>query len=226
MAFNENIPAANGPLTSAEIRENFQHLKNAIAKEHNWSDTDANAVTHKRGKQLFTSSGTFTVPNGITQVWVSMAGGGGGGGGSSNGLTGGTSSFGSYLSCSGGTGGTFGGTGGSSGGPGGAKGGSGLNALFCCMGGVGGGSIFGAGGAPGTFSSRAGQAASRYGAGGGGGCLEEDCGGGGGGADSVIAQLVTGLTSGEQITVIVGSGGAGGTSYGGNGSQGFVLVEW
>lgn len=35
------------------------------------------------GKQRFTSSGsgTFTVPSGVTKVWVSMAGGGGGGGG-------------------------------------------------------------------------------------------------------------------------------------------------
>lgn len=32
-----------------------------------------------RGKKLFTSSGTFVVPAGVTKVWVSMCGGGGGG---------------------------------------------------------------------------------------------------------------------------------------------------
>ena len=80
MAFNQNKPAANGPLTSAEIRDNFQHLKNAIAKEHNWSDTDPNVVTHKGGRQMFTTNATFTVPNGVTKVYVTLCGGGGGGG--------------------------------------------------------------------------------------------------------------------------------------------------
>ncbi len=31
-------------------------------------------------RQLFTASGTFTVPNGVTEVWVTIAGAGGGGG--------------------------------------------------------------------------------------------------------------------------------------------------
>lgn len=45
----------------------------------NYEDiTNAPSTT---GKQLFTSSGTFTVPTGITTVWVQLKGGGGGGGG-------------------------------------------------------------------------------------------------------------------------------------------------
>jgi hypothetical protein len=47
MAFDQNKPAANAPLASADVRNNFQHLKEAISQEHNWSDTDANAITHK-----------------------------------------------------------------------------------------------------------------------------------------------------------------------------------
>jgi len=90
MAFNQDKPVANGPLTSAEIRNNFQHLKNAIAKEHNWSDTDANVVTHKGGRQMFIANGTFIVPNGVTKVYVTLCGGGGGGGTGVQGASGGS----------------------------------------------------------------------------------------------------------------------------------------
>jgi hypothetical protein len=63
--------------------------------------------------QAFTSSGTFTVPAGVTALKVSVLGGGGGGGGAtvngsnnvSAGSAGGTSSFGSYVSATGGAGG-------------------------------------------------------------------------------------------------------------------------
>jgi hypothetical protein len=89
MAFDQNKPTANGSLVSSDVRNNFQHLKDAISKEHNWSDTDANSITHKldvlKGKQLFTSSGTFTVPAGVTKVSISMCGGGGGGGATAHG---------------------------------------------------------------------------------------------------------------------------------------------
>ncbi|MEN6411624.1 MAG: hypothetical protein ABFC84_02535 [Veillonellales bacterium] len=40
------------------------------------------------GKQLFTASGTFTVPAGVTQVWISLCGAGGNGGSHSNGSNG------------------------------------------------------------------------------------------------------------------------------------------
>lgn len=47
MAFDQTKPVANSTLASADIRNNLQHLKNAISKEHNWSDTDPNGTTHK-----------------------------------------------------------------------------------------------------------------------------------------------------------------------------------
>ena len=63
--------------------------------------------------QAFASSGTFTVPTGVTSLQVTVVGGGGGGGGAQS--TGGTSptagtsgtgsSFGSYVTCGGGGGG-------------------------------------------------------------------------------------------------------------------------
>ncbi|MFZ3232631.1 MAG: hypothetical protein WA194_03780 [Patescibacteria group bacterium] len=37
------------------------------------------------GKQLFTSNGTFTVPAGVTTIYLKQSGGGGGGGGASAG---------------------------------------------------------------------------------------------------------------------------------------------
>jgi hypothetical protein len=40
------------------------------------------------GFQVFTASGTFTIPTGVSRVMIEMWGGGGGGGGSSNGGTG------------------------------------------------------------------------------------------------------------------------------------------
>jgi hypothetical protein len=40
--------------------------------------TIPNLVPH--GKQIYTSSGTFVVPNNVTEVWLTMAGGGGGNG--------------------------------------------------------------------------------------------------------------------------------------------------
>jgi hypothetical protein len=40
-------------------------------------------------KAIFTSNGTYTVPSGVTQIWVSGCAGGGGGGGAASGITGG-----------------------------------------------------------------------------------------------------------------------------------------
>jgi len=58
--------------------------------------------------QIFTSSGTFTVPTGITKLCVAVFGAGGGGGGSSSGGSGGNSSFGGYIIGGGGSGGAYG----------------------------------------------------------------------------------------------------------------------
>ena len=66
------------------------------------------------GMEVFTSSGMFTVPAGVTTIKVRICGGGGGGGGYYKGDNGGTSSFGTYLTATPGTGGgrgSYGGTG-------------------------------------------------------------------------------------------------------------------
>ena len=47
MAFNENKPLVNSPLNSAEIRNNFQHLKEVVGKEHTWDDKDPANAQHK-----------------------------------------------------------------------------------------------------------------------------------------------------------------------------------
>lgn len=46
MAFDQNKPQQNAPLASADIRNNFQHIKNAISQEHTWSDANAGAIKH------------------------------------------------------------------------------------------------------------------------------------------------------------------------------------
>ena len=181
------------------------------------------------GKQKFTSSGTFTVPVGVTTIWVSISGGGGGGGeGSSRGSTrynpgnngsiGGTSSFGSFVSVAGGGGGYSGGNG-ATGGAGGSPGG--YNGSPGSRGGLMSGGNGGAGG--GTLSG--------YGFGGAGGAGENEIwccqssggtgGGGGGGGATVMTQEIT-VSTGQVIPVTVGAGGAGATA----GSPGFCLVEW
>jgi len=68
MAFDQNKPASSSTLSSTEIRNNFQHLKNAVSKEHNWNDSDPNASTHKLNIMSATVSG-FTqrdVTHGVT----------------------------------------------------------------------------------------------------------------------------------------------------------------
>lgn len=170
------------------------------------------------GIQVFTSSGTFTVPAGITKVWVEVWGGGGGGYGDVGTTGGGASSFGAYLNASGGAGGVVISiaTGGS--GSGGHINLTGDRSLTLSSGGCYGGSSprGGIGGynASGTIP------------GGGGGALS-GCGGGGGYAE----EFISGLTPGATITVTVGSGGTGGSisfdGYSGyNGAAGMVVVRY
>ena len=66
----------------------------------------AKSVAGLNGVQNFTSSGTFTVPAGVTKVFAEVWGGGGGGScdGATAGGTGGTLSFGAYISATGGAG--------------------------------------------------------------------------------------------------------------------------
>lgn len=66
-----------------------------------WSHEPTSSVTGGHGIQLFTSSGTFTAPAGVTIVYLTMTSGGGGGGNSSGGSSGsgggGGGSAGAYL---------------------------------------------------------------------------------------------------------------------------------
>ncbi|OHA79307.1 MAG: hypothetical protein A2747_02590 [Candidatus Yonathbacteria bacterium RIFCSPHIGHO2_01_FULL_44_41] len=219
------------------------------------SDASGNAtwqapasVGGSHGKQRFTSNGMFTVPAGVTTIWVSMSGGGGGGGGGSvaggtspgQGGSGGISSFGTLLSTSGGVGGRAAGNSlpwnaGSAGGSGGAGGGGSSGYFAGAIGGAGGGSIFGAGGSPtgGVHVSIGGSAAAGAGSGfGAGGAGGPSAGGGGGGAHAVISQQIT-VVPFATHAITVGLGGTAGfgsdgqtNAFGGTGSPGFVLVEW
>jgi hypothetical protein len=180
--------------------------------------TAASWTSLSQSIQVFTSSGTFTVPTGITSVRVTVVGGGGGQSGA-----GGTSSFGAHCSATGGgsvstrTGGT--GTGGDIN----VTGGTGATATS--LGGVmhsgsGGSSLLGFGG---PFSG-AYSAGTGYGAGVGGwagaGCSPTGGNGAGGGGTAI--KFVTGLTPGGTVTVTVGAGGTGTAA----GTGGIVVVEW
>jgi len=191
--------------------------------------------------QVFTASGTFTVPAGVTAVKVTLCGGGGGGSGMSNyavstGGTGGTSSFGAYCSATGGAGGK------SSGGI--AAGGTGSGLIVfpgnSTSGGVPGascgtvyGTVYGVlGGSRGGVNTASPYSFPGTGYGNGGSGVNDTSGTypgyGGGGAGVVMAHYVSGLTPGSTVAVTVGGGGAGATGgfTGGAGSTGIVIVEW
>jgi len=176
----------------------------------------------------FTSSGTWTVPSGVTKILIiATAGGGGGSGGygtqgslPSNGGNGGTtsivgSSSGTLISLTGGGGGS------GSGAPGVSYGVTyGVGSNGAC-------SIFGRGGL--FRSNNTGEPAQGYGAGGGGGYGGVGNGGGGGAGGYELCKVVS-VISGETLTITIGAGGAGsaGTSYdgyaGGAGKSGFVRI--
>lgn len=154
--------------------------------------------------QVFTSTGTFTVPDDVTAVKVrGCSGGGGATGGSTDG---GTTSFGSYCSATGGRSNLNGGTGGVA-----AGGDINLN------GGAYATSIVGLCGGSGLFGGFAGTPATGYGN---GGIYNTSKGGGGG----YFEKYITGLTPGASIAVTIGAGGsAAGLSQG---SPGICIVEW
>lgn len=186
--------------------------------------------------QIFTSSGTFIVPSGVTQVLVTLIGGGGGGskgggahssgaggggggvyyrapvtvtpgssipvtigsggaGGTSShidGYAGGTSSFGSYLSATGG-------------GPGRGRGGS---------------STGGSTGSPSTtYYTQPGGKGMGY-------DWIDHIGGHGGG--TVLGGPAPGVCDSSSRGLVFGGGGSGGgyTADGGNGAPGVCIVEW
>ena len=162
------------------------------------------------GMQLFTSSGTFTVPTGVTKIKVICVGGGGSGaGGVSSGTAGSSSSI-TGIDIIGGGGGGGGGTFNGAGGVGGTSSGSlkviGVNGQP----GVAGGNSSGArAGGQGFFVYGLQQCGS--------GSASTIAGGGGGAGGSAMG--IATVTSGSLLTVNVGAGG-------GNAGAGLVLIEW
>ena len=165
-----------------------------------------------------TGSGTYVVPSNVSGLKITASGGGGGGGGArlssggSNGGTGGTTSFGSYMTVTGGAGGVLNGSAGANGTCVSAI--YGLNSNFINTDGSGGG--FG--------NKGSGGSANGY-------CCTTNYGGAGGISVTSVSN-VTPPSAGTLVTVTVGANGTAG-SNGNNpvtaptaGSQGFCLIEW
>ena len=194
------------------------------------------------GQTIYTASGTFVVPTGVTQVWVTAVGGGGGGGGGAgnygnptgngvNGSSGGTTSFGAYVSVAGGGGGGYGIYTGRGGNPA-TNGGTGTPASTLGFGGNGGSgayTLFGSRGSGGNGGQGGNQLT---------GALSGGGGGGGGTSASAAVRKLVAVTPGESIAVTIGAGGAGGAggpgyvpdpdagNTGANGVAGQLIVEW
>lgn len=195
--------------------------------------------------QIFTSSGTFTAPSGITKVYITGCGAGaGGGGGAGNGGGGGgagTSLINYPFTVTPGNNYTVtigaGGTGGSGGSPSGTNGTNGGNSSFDTLtfiGGVlgGGGSGSGAGNG-GTSNSLDGSTTGTKGYGGvkGGNGANGAINNGGGGGGSLFADGGTGAVTPSHGGAGggYGAGGGGGddsASNGGNGGDGIIIVMY
>lgn len=178
-------------------------------------------ASSSHGKQRFTSSGTFTVPTGVTTVWVSMSGGGGGGAAVNNGAGGGgggahaviasvlSVTSGASITVTIGSGGSNGSS--SNGGIAGSGGTSSFGTLISTAGGG------GASGASGGASGGSGGSM--------GGRRTSQNADGGIGGGSIFGAAGTNTRNAGGY----GAGGGGGDFdfiSGGNGSPGFVLVEW
>ena len=160
--------------------------------------------------QVFTSSGTFTVPAGVSAVKIRGCGGGGGGG--TGGTAGGTTSFGIYCTATGGSGGGAGSSGGTaSGGHINLKGGARTSSA---------GGLCGGSGMFGGAASVSGRPATGYGNGGAHTTASPQGSGGG-----YFEKYILWLWSGADIAVTVGAGGSG-ASGGSPGTPGIVVVEW
>lgn len=195
-------------------------------------DAALSTIGYKGGSQTFTASGTFTVPDGVTKVFLTGCGGGGGGGGVAG------SNKGAHY---------------------GGGGGSGYNvirravtvapgaSITVTVGGGGGGGVAGYGGTGGTTSF--GALLSISGGGGGAGtstnsnAFNGDGGAGnwdgdGGsttsnGGSSVFGRGALGGSPGASAAPNSGAGGGGGRTplsgsarAGGAGGSGYLLVEW
>lgn len=217
--------------------------------------TTANSKNNNQKKvEVFTSSSEFLPLPNISNVKATVVGGGGGGGGAVNssqtaGDTGGTSSFGSHCSATGGSGGETGNAAASDGSILGGDGGSGSGGDINLSGtpgmdgftdsttelgisGHGGHApgLYGGSGANGIIAEADGTDATSPGGGGSGGFVAlggtgNSAGGGGGGGGCSI-KFLSGIST--RVSVTVGAGGAGKntTRDGGDGADGIVVVEY
>ena len=201
-------------------------------------------------QRFLSGSGTCTPTAGVTKWRVRMCGSGGGGGASltNNGNPGNTTTFGAWTAAGGGAGGHsnppvaggVGGTGGSNGtgnliarfqGGQGGPGITGAGGNTGCPGGNGGVNPFGGGGGggAGTTGTPVGLAgAPNTGAGGGGaGAFATSPNGSasGGGAGEYVEFWVNAPTATTYAIGAAGTGGAAGTTAGGDGAAGIVIVE-
>lgn len=171
-------------------------------------------------KRVYTAGTTWNKPAGLLYIDVEVVGGGGAGNHNSAGGSGGTSSFGSHCSATGGAGGIYNTAGGM------AAGGIGSNGDIN-IGGMASppaaGAIFNAGASSvyGASGVGSGGSANGYGAGGVGSNQGNNSGGGAGGR-AIKRILAAALASSETVTV--GAGGARSNALAGNGSGGLVLV--
>ena len=255
-AFIKNADPAGGDLSGAYPNPTVTKLQTrsvsasppSVGHVLKWDGTQwASSPTEGwTNMQVFTSSGTWTQPSGVTSVYAKVWGGGGGGGEGRNGgvgnagAAGGQSSFGTLVVAGGGSGGA-GGTNGGGSATGGAGGTASAGTLQIAgqtgqngntsIGGQGGSSPSGGGGggAPSTaLSVAAADGGTPGGAGGGSVTSSVGQGGGAGGGAGAYAESI--VTVAGNITVTIGAGGAGGdgggSHKGGNGAAGLVVVYW
>lgn len=233
-----SLPSGAGIVPVANLGSGTPTAAKVLLGDGSWGTLARN--------QLFTSSGTFTGPTGITKVYLTMVGAGAGGGN----IDGGGGGAGGYIINypytvvaastytvtinAGGAGGAAGGT------NNGAGGGTTVFDTVSVPGGSGGTANQGNGGAGGgtgynasaTVATASNAAGGFTGIGGNGAKGINPNGGGGGG--NPFSAGTTGPTSGgangTDATANTGAGGSGSsgnnTYRGGNGATGFCLVEW
>jgi|GEM_PF-2234983 len=233
---NQSVDEINGK--SDQIKQGVDNISNQIANK--------NAGKVLKSK-TYTTNGTFTVPAGVTEVYITGGGAGGGGGSGdsqeiSMGGSGTPTSFGNLLTLSGGGGGSA--ILGPAGSAGGMPGGSGGQAGICSLSAS--GFRFGNGGNSGPyFGGIAQNIPSNYvsvvimksrdggycsgGAGSNYTSAEVGSASGGGGGDFVYDYPIT-VTPLSTIVVTIGVGGLGGNNQshgrGGNGGNGILTVKW
>ncbi len=214
-------------------------LKSNGASSPTWSPSSFTPVAPTI--QTFSSgtAQTYTTPTSPAPLYLKVtlvgSGGGGGGfsGGSSPGGNGSDTTFGTSLLLAGGG---FGGSGNGAGGSGGTNTISGGTALFNVMGasggsgtaaatasgGSGGSSVLGGAGVGGFGNNPGNNAAANSGSGGGGGSTTNANSCSGGGAGGYLQVIINSPNSSYLYTI--GAGGVG-TNGGGNGADGFIVVE-